>query len=60
MRYLTYRPIDLFYINHVIKVFIQNKILCLRLNFYVYNKCVNKPLQNGYSSREGTMCILVY
>ena len=42
-----------------IKVFSQTKILCFRLNFYVFNKCVNKPVQNGYSSREDTMCILV-
>ena len=26
------------------KVFIQTKILCFRLNFYVFKKCVNKPL----------------
>ena len=37
-----------------IKVIIQTKILCFKLNFYVFNKCVNKPLQNGYSS-EGTI-----
>ena len=36
-----------------IKVFSQNKILCFRLNFYVFNKRVNKPVQNDYSSREG-------
>ena len=42
-----------------VKAFIQAKILCFRLSFYV-NKCVNKLLQNGYSSREGTMCILIY
>ena len=43
-----------------IEVFSQTKILCFRLNFYVFNKRVNKPVKNSYTSREDTMCILVY
>ena len=38
--------IDLFYINQCLLKF---------LVYYVFNKCVNKPMQNGYSSREGTI-----
>ena len=29
--------------------------IIIKLNFYVFNKCVNQPLQNGYSSRESTI-----
>ena len=31
------------------------KILCFRLNFYVFYKCVNKTLQKDDSSREGRL-----
>ena len=35
--------------------FLVNKTLCFKLNFYVFNERVNKPVLNGYSSKEGTI-----
>ena len=44
--------INLFYINLCLLKFLVKLKIC------IFNKCVNKPLQNGYFSKEGTICMV--